>query len=51
MATVLGVLSSPDATADALHGLRDAGFEDLDAFSPVLVPPKHAVLVKHLRTF
>lgn len=40
MATVLGVLSSPDATADALHGLRDAGFEDLDAFSPV---PSHEI--------
>ena len=40
MATVLGVLTSPDATAKALSGLRDAGFDDLDAFSPV---PSHEI--------
>jgi len=40
MATVLGVLSSPESTASALTGLRNAGFDDLDAFSPV---PSHEI--------
>jgi hypothetical protein len=35
MAEVLGVLARPDATVHALELLKAAGFDDLDAYSPV----------------
>ena len=35
MASVLGVLKSPAATAAAVQKVRDAGFDQADAFSPV----------------
>jgi hypothetical protein len=35
MAEVLGILPRPDATVRALELLRAAGFDDLDAYSPV----------------
>ncbi len=35
MASVLGVLTTPSATAGALRTLRDAGFDQVDAYSPV----------------
>ena len=40
MASVLGVLTTPGATAAALTKLRDEGFDELDAFSPV---PSHEI--------
>jgi len=40
MATVLGVLKSPTATAGAIRQVRDAGFDQVDAFSPV---PSHEI--------
>jgi hypothetical protein len=35
MAELLGVLSTPNETVAAIERLRDAGFEDLDVYSPV----------------
>ena len=35
MATVLGVLSTPTATAAAVRSIREAGFDQVDAYSPV----------------
>ena len=40
MAVVLGVLSDPTATAKAVRDLRQSGFADLDAYSPV---PSHEI--------
>jgi len=40
MAEVLGVLSKPDALVRALEQLKAAGFDDLDAYSPV---PSHEI--------
>lgn len=40
MAEVLGVLSNPSSTVGALEALRDAGFRDLDVYSPV---PSHEI--------
>lgn len=40
MASVLGVLSHPDATVGAVRALKDAGFRDVEAYSPV---PSHAI--------
>ena len=40
MATVLGVLSTPQAVVGALDSLKGAGFHELDAYSPV---PSHAI--------
>ncbi len=40
MATVLGVLSTPSSTAAALRVVREAGFDELEAYSPV---PSHAI--------
>jgi len=40
MASVLGVLSSPHSTAGAIRKLKSAGFNDLDAYSPV---PSHDI--------
>ena len=40
MATVLGVLSTPDATASAVRSVRAAGFDEVDAYSPV---PSHEI--------
>ena len=40
MASVLGVLTTPGSTAQAIRSLKQAGFEDLDAFSPV---PSHEI--------
>lgn len=40
MATVLGVLSTPNATAAALRSVREAGFDQIEAYSPV---PSHAI--------
>ena len=35
MATVLGVLPNPTATATAIRSVRDAGFDQVDSYSPV----------------
>ncbi len=35
MATVLGVLTTPTATAAAVRSIREAGFEQVEAYSPV----------------
>lgn len=40
MATVLGVLGSPHATAAALRSVREAGFDEVDTYSPV---PSHEI--------
>ena len=40
MAQVIGVLSTPDATASAIHDLREAGFKELEVYSPV---PSHEI--------
>jgi molybdopterin-containing oxidoreductase family membrane subunit len=38
MAVVLGVLGDPSATAKAIRDLKQSGFGDLDAYSPVPSP-------------
>jgi hypothetical protein len=38
MAQVLGVLASPVATAQAVRSVKGAGFDQVDAFSPVPSP-------------
>ena len=38
MATVLGVLTTPTATAAAVRSIREAGFEQVEAYSPVPSP-------------
>ncbi len=40
MATVLGVLTTPGATAAALRRVREAGFDQVDSYSPV---PSHEI--------
>ncbi len=40
MATVLGVLLDPTATAKAVRRMREAGFDEVDAYSPV---PSHEI--------
>ena len=40
MASVLGVLKSPSQTASCIRRVRDAGFDDIDAYSPV---PSHEI--------
>ena len=40
MAVVLGVLSDPTSTAKAIRDLKQSGFGDLDAYSPV---PSHEI--------
>ena len=40
MATVLGILKTPHATTQAVHALRDAGFDDLEVYSPC---PSHEI--------
>ncbi|MFQ5697455.1 MAG: DUF3341 domain-containing protein [Myxococcota bacterium] len=40
MAEVLGVLPTPSSTVGALETLRDAGFSNLDVYSPV---PSHEI--------
>jgi molybdopterin-containing oxidoreductase family membrane subunit len=40
MATVLGVLQTPTATASAVRSVREAGFDEVDAYSPV---PSHEI--------
>ena len=40
MATVLGVLTTPTATAAAVRSIREAGFDQVDAYSPV---PSHEI--------
>ena len=35
MAEVLGVLTHPERAAGAVHKLKDAGFDDLEIYSPV----------------
>jgi molybdopterin-containing oxidoreductase family membrane subunit len=40
MAEVLGILTHPRATVDAIRKLKGAGFRDLEAYSPV---PSHDV--------
>lgn len=40
MASVIGVLTSPAATVGAIEALKEAGFDDLDAYSPV---PSHEI--------
>ncbi len=40
MATVLGVLTTPGATAAALRSVREAGFDEVDSYSPV---PSHEI--------
>ena len=40
MATVLGILKTPGATAEAVHQLKDAGFKDLEVYSPC---PSHEI--------
>ncbi len=40
MASVLGVLTDPHATASAIRKLRGAGFTDLDSYSPI---PSHEI--------
>ncbi len=40
MAQVLGILKTPDATAHAVHELKDAGFGALDVYAPC---PSHEI--------
>src|SRR5262249_5765184 len=40
MAQVIGVLTTPDATAAAIEDLKQAGFDQLEGYSPV---PSHAI--------
>ena len=40
MAQVLGILKSPDETVSAIHSLQQAGFRELEIYSPV---PSHAI--------
>lgn len=44
MATVLGVLGSPGATAQAIRSVREAGFDEVDAYSPVPSPEIEAAV-------
>ena len=40
MATVLGVLKSPDATLGAIQLLQSSGYDDLEVYSP---SPNHEI--------
>jgi hypothetical protein len=40
MASVLGVLKSPNETVGAIESLKGAGFDDLEVFSPI---PHHGI--------